>query len=267
MENIIKRNHVTVMGTGEETIVFGHGFACDQNVWRSITKYFEKDYRIVLFDYVGCGQSDKTQYSVERYVDLNGYARDLEEILDSMQIRNAIYVGHSVSSMIGVIASIHNPEYFKKMILISPSPRYLNDNPDYYGGFDAKDINEILTFMEMNFLGWASANAAALMDNPDKPALAEQLKDTFIGEDPEIMKNFARATFLSDYRKELPFVTVPTLIIQCSIDSIVPIEVAEYLNRHIKNSDLKILDSRGHYPHLSMPEKTAECILEYMKEK
>lgn len=265
MENILNRNHVTVIGTGEQTVVLGHGFACDQNVWRLITPYLEEEYRIVLFDYVGSGQSDKTQYSVERYSDLNGYAQDLIEILDCMQIHDAIFVGHSVSSMIGVIASIHNPQYFKKMVLISPSPRYINDGPDYYGGFDDKDIREILTFMEMNFLGWASANAAALIDNPDKPALAEQLKDTFSGEDPKIMKNFARATFLSDYRKELKRVTTPALIIQCSVDSIVPIEVAQYINHNMQNSQLKILDSRGHYPHLSLPGKTAEYILEYIK--
>jgi sigma-B regulation protein RsbQ len=264
MENIIKRNNINVIGTGEKTIVFGHGFGCDQNIWRYITPYFEKDYRIVLFDYVGSGQSDISQYSAKRYADLMGYSLDLEEILEYMQIKDAIYVGHSVSSMIGLLTTIRKPECFQKIVLISPSPRYINEEPDYYGGFDQKDINEILTFMEMNFLGWASANAAALMDNPDKPVLAEQLKDTFTAEDPEIMKNFARATFLSDYRKELEFVTIPTLIIQCSVDSIVPIEVAEYLNRNIKNSALKILDSRGHYPHLCIPEKTAESILEYI---
>lgn len=265
MEDIIKRNHVTVIGTGEETIIFGHGFGCDQNVWSDIIPFFEKDYRIVLFDYVGSGQSDKSKYSLGKYADLRGYGKDLEEILDFMKIRQAIFVGHSVSSMIGVLASIHNPDYFKKMVLLSPSPRYMNDGADYYGGFDLKDINEILTFMEMNFLGWASANAAALIDNPDKPVLTRKLKETLTNETPEIMKNFARATFLSDYRNEVKQVTIPTLILQCSVDSIVPIQVAEYLNKNIKNSTLKIFESRGHYPHLSMPKETAESILEYIK--
>ncbi|WP_099469498.1 alpha/beta fold hydrolase [Konateibacter massiliensis] len=265
MKNIIERNHITVVGTGKETIVLGHGFGCDQNVWRYIIPYLEKDYRLVLFDYVGSGKSDKSQYNIERYRNLDGYAQDLIEILDCFEIRDAIFIGHSVSSMIGILSSIHNSKYFKKMVLIGPSPRYINDEPDYYGGFNHQDINEILTFMEMNFLGWASANAAALIDNPDKPDLVEQLENTFTSEEPGIMKYFARATFLSDYRKELQLVTTPSLILQCSVDSIVPLEVAEYMKNNLQNSDLKILDSRGHYPHLSMPKQTAEYILDYIK--
>ncbi len=264
MNHILKRNNVNIIGSGEQTIVLGHGFGCDQNIWQFITPYFENNYKIILYDYVGSGHSDKTQYDKKRYSDLHGYAKDLEEILDELKINDAIFVGHSVSSMIGVLASIHNPKYFKKMVLISPSPRYINDGNNYYGGFDKQDINEILTFMEMNFLGWASANASALMDNPDKPALAEQLKDTLSSEDPGIMKDFARATFLTDCRKEVSLVTIPTLIIQCSVDSIVPVEVAHYLNDNIKNSSLKIIEARGHYPHLSMPKITAECIVEFV---
>lgn len=264
MENIMKRNHVTVIGAGEETIVLGHGFGCDQKVWHAITPYLEHNYRIILFDYVGCGASDKTSYDKDRYSDLRGYARDLEEIMDDMGIIDAIFVGHSVSSMIGILASNHNPRYFKKMVLISPSPRYINEGANYYGGFTKEDITEILTFMEMNFLGWASANASALMDHPDKPELTQKLENTLTSEDPAIMKNFARATFLSDYREELNYITIPTMILQCSVDSIVPIEVAQYLNHKIQNSMLKIIDSRGHYPHLSMPKLTADYIMEFI---
>ncbi len=268
MEDVLKRNHVTIIGNGKnkDTIILGHGFGCDQKVWHQIIPHLEKDYQIILFDYVGSGESDKSKYLAERYRNLDGYAMDLKEILDYMKIRDAIFIGHSVSSMIGVLACVHNPKYFKKMILISPSPRYLNDLPDYFGGFDKNDINEILTFMEMNFLGWATANAAALMDNPDRPNLAVQLKDTMTKEDPMVMKNFARATFLSDYRKQLPHVSTNTLIIQCSVDSIVPIEVAKYLNEHIKDSTLKIIEARGHYPHLSMPQRTADCILDFIND-
>lgn len=264
MENILKRNNVRILGQGEKTIIFGHGFGCDQNIWRAMLPYFEKNYRIIIYDYVGSGNSETDSYSREKYQNLYGYSQDLQDILNALEIKNAIFVGHSVSSIIGLLTSIKDREYFEKLILICPSPRYLNDLPEYFGGFDDNDIKEILTMMEMNFVGWATANAAMLMDNPDRPMLAEQLKDTFVKENPFIMKDFAQATFMSDHRKELPEVSTPTLIIQCSVDSIVPIQVAEYLHANLKESTLKVIDARGHYPNLSRPKETAELILEYI---
>lgn len=264
MTNVFERNNIHILGEGEQTIIFGHGFGCEQNIWKYMIPYFEKEFRIVLFDYVGSGKSDKTAYAADRYSDLHGYALDLQEILEALDIHQAIFVGHSVSSMIGLLASIQKPECFRNMILISPSPRYINELPDYYGGFDDKDVQELLKIMEMNFIGWASMNAAALMDNPDRPMLAEHLKSTFCAEDPVIMKNFAQATFLSDHRNELPQVTVPSLIVQCSVDSIVPIEVANYLNNNLKDSTLEVIGARGHYPNLSQPGETARLILNYL---
>lgn len=265
MADIIKRNNVHIIGEGDRTIIFGHGFGCEQNIWNLMLPYFEKDYRIVLYDYVGSGNSDMSAYEPGKYSDLYGYAQDLQDILETLNIRQAVFVGHSVSSMIGLLASVKNPEYFERMVLIGPSPRYLNELPDYYGGFDEKDIRELLKMMEMNFIGWASANAAVLMDNPDKPMLAEELKNIFTRENPFVMKNFAQATFLSDHRKDLAKVTIPALIIQCSVDSIVPIEAAEYLNKNLKGSSLKVIDAKGHYPHISMPGETAGLILDYLK--
>ncbi|WP_058303033.1 alpha/beta fold hydrolase [Gorillibacterium timonense] len=264
MEAIIERNNIRIQGEGDRTLIFGHGFGCEQNIWRSMIPYFEKDYRIVLFDYVGSGNSDLAAYNPERYSTLYGYVADLLDILEALEIEKAVFVGHSVSSMIGLLASIRKPEAFQSMVLIGPSPRYINDLPDYYGGFDERDVKELLQMMEMNFVGWASMNAAALMDNPERPVLTEQLKDTFCAEDPAIMKNFAQATFLSDHRRELPEVTVPCLIVQCSVDSIVPLEVAEYLHKQLRNSRLEVISARGHYPNLSQPKETSELIRSYL---
>ncbi|MEI7556546.1 alpha/beta hydrolase [Candidatus Chlorohelix sp.] len=264
MQNILLRNNVNILGEGTKTIVFGHGFGCAQNIWQLMIPYFEKDYRIVLFDYVGSGNSDFTAYDPERYKDLHGYAKDLLEILDTLNIGPVIFVGHSVSGMIGLLASIQKPEYFESLIMLSPSPRYLNDKPAYYGGFDESDVKELLRMMEKSFIGWASLNAAGLMNNPDRPILAKRLEDAFCAEDPLIMRNFAEATFLSDHRKDLPNVTVPSLIIQCSLDSVVPIEVGDYLHENIKNSVLEVMESKGHYPNISEPKKTTDIILKFL---
>lgn len=265
MKDILSRNNVNIIGKGKKTIVFGHGFGCDQKIWKFMTPYFEQKYRIVLFDYVGSGNSDLNSYKAEQYKNLHGYAKDLLEVLEALDNDSVIFVGHSVSSMIGMLASIEKPDYFEALIMIGPSPRYINEKPDYFGGFDDKDVRELLNMMEMNYVGWASMNAAALMNNPDRPMLAQQLERTFSSENPVIMRNFAEATFFSDHRKDLPKVTVPTFIIQCSEDSIVPIQVAHYLHNNIKNSKLEVIGAKGHYPNLSQPEETAQLIIKYLK--
>lgn len=264
MKNMLLRNNVNITGKGKKTIVFGHGFGCDQNIWKLMIPYFEDHYRIVLFDYVGSGSSDMTAYNAERYNNLHGYAQDLLEILEAQGNNPVIFVGHSVSSMIGALASIQRRECFESIIMIGPSPRYINEKPDYFGGFDKNDVSELLKMMEMNFVGWARMNAAALMNNPDRPELAQRLEETFSAEDPVIMKNFAEATFLSDHRKDLSKVEVPSLIIQCSEDSVVPIEVGKYLHENIRNSTLVVTEAKGHYPNLSQPKETAEIILKYL---
>ncbi|MFB5088873.1 alpha/beta hydrolase [Psychrobacillus sp. PGGUH221] len=263
MANVIARNNVKVLGDGEKTILFGHGFGCSQSMWRLMVPFFESKYRIVLFDYVGSGKSDLTAYDPEKYNTLNGYAQDLIEIIEELDLNNVIFVGHSVSSMIGMLASIKRPDYFENIIMIGPSPRYLNDGA-YVGGFESSDVTELLDLMEMNFEGWASFMSLLAMQNPEKPMLAQELEKSFTSVDEEITRQFAKVTFLSDHREDLAQSTVPTLIIQCSHDSIVPIEVGEFLHHHLKNSTFRLMKAKGHYPHLSHSEETARLINEYL---
>lgn len=263
MENIVVRNNVTILGQGDQLLIFAHGFGCDQNMWRFITPAFMDKYKIILFDYVGSGNSDINAYSSEKYQSLQGYVQDLLDIIETLSLQNSIFVGHSISAMIGLLASIQHPDYFKKLIMIGPSPCYLNDD-GYRGGFERSDIEELLDMMEMNFTGWASYMAPIAMSNPEQPALTQELKQTFIAADPIIAKEFAEVTFLSDHRSELPKVSVPSLIIQCSEDSIVPIGVGDYLHQHLKNSTLQLMEAKGHYPHISHPNETIQCIADFL---
>lgn len=263
MENIVVRNNVTILGQGDQPLIFAHGFGCDQNMWRFITPAFMDKYKIILFDYVGSGNSDINAYSSEKYQSLQGYVQDLLDIIETLSLQNSIFVGHSISAMIGLLASIQHPDYFKKLIMIGPSPCYLNDD-GYRGGFERSDIEELLDMMEMNFTGWASYMAPIAMSNPEQPALTQELKQTFIAADPIIAKEFAEVTFLSDHRCELSKVSVPSLIIQCSEDSIVPIGVGDYLHQHLKNSTLQLMEAKGHYPHISHPNETIQCIADFL---
>ncbi|MDG0809274.1 alpha/beta fold hydrolase [Cohnella rhizosphaerae] len=262
--DILARNNVKVLGDGERTIVFAHGFGCDQDMWRYIVPGFASDYRVVLFDYVGSGRSQLQYYDAGKYNDLSGYAEDVNEIFDALGLRNAIFVGHSVSGMIGLLASIRDERRFGRIVMIGSSPRYVNDEPDYFGGFDAEEIQALLDMMEMNFIGWASYMAPIAMQNPDRSDLAEELERSFCSRDPHIARQFAEVTFLSDCRGELERAPVPALILQCDEDSIAPIEVGNYLHAHLKNSTLRLMNAKGHYPHLSHPEETASLIRQYL---
>lgn len=262
--NFLERNNVKVFGNGEKTIVFAHGFGCDQDMWRYIVPSFEDSYRIVLFDYVGSGKSQLSYYNSDKYNSLQGYAQDVMDVMDTLELSNAIFVGHSVSSMIGMLTSIQRSDYFEKIIMLGPSPRYVNDLPDYYGGFDKQDIDELLQMMEMNFIGWASYLAPIVMQNSDRVELTEELEQTFCSRDPHIARQFAEVTFFSDCRSQLELASVPTLILQCSDDSIAPIEVGEYLHAHLRNSTLQHMKATGHYPHLSHPEETTRLIKQYL---
>lgn len=265
MNEVIVRNKVRVIGEGEQTLVLAHGFGCDQSMWQFITPAFEKQYRLVLFDYVGSGSSDLSAYSAEKYRNFGGYVQDVLDVMESLRLTDVIFIGHSVSSMIGMLAAIERPEYFQKMIMIGPSPCYLNDGEGYVGGFERSDITELLEMMEMNFAGWASFMAPLAMKNPELPGLTKDLERTFISGDPVIAREFAEVTFLSDHRAELSKSTVPTLIMQCSDDSIVPLEAGEYLHRHLSNSTFRVLEAKGHYPHISHPEETIALIKEYLQ--
>lgn len=264
MNDVMKRNNVKIIGEGKETIIFAHGFGCDQNMWKYIAPQFAERYKVVLFDYVGSGNSDITAYESKKYGTLYGYAQDVLNIIEEMNLKNVIFIGHSISSMIGMLAGIQYPDYFEKLIMIGPSPCYLNDKYGYIGGFEENDIKELLTMMEMNFSGWASYMAPLAMDRSKDSKLTQELENSFISTNPRIAREFAEVTFFSDYRDSLQLVKVPTLIIQCANDSIVPIEVGEYLNKNLQNSTLKTMDVRGHYPHISNPLETTKIITDYI---
>ena len=263
--DVLTRNNVKVFGRGTQPMVFAHGFGCDQNMWRFVTPAFEDDYRIVLFDYVGSGHSDLTAYDPERYSRLDGYAEDLLDVCRALDLRDVILVGHSVSSMIGVLAANREPERFARLVLIGPSPRYVNDAPDYVGGFERADIEGLLDMMERNFIGWANFLAPNIMKNPDRPELGEELTESFCSTDPKIALRFAEATFFADNRADLAQVSVPALVLQCSEDMIAPREVGEYVHRSMPDSTLRLMRATGHCPHLSHPDETIELIREYLQ--
>ena len=261
--DIRKRNNISVFGQGTKPMIFAHGFGCGQNMWRYIWPAFENEYQIVLFDYVGSGNSDIAAYNQERYASLNGYAQDVIDICDALNLRDAVFVGHSVSSMIGVLASIKRPELFDSLIMVSPSARYINDK-DYLGGFEKSDIEELLSTMEKNFIGWANFLAPVIMQNEERPELKEELTASFCSTDPVIARQFAEVTFLSDNRSDLSKVRHPSLILQCSRDLIAPTEVGQYLQENVPGSTQKILDTAGHCPHLSAPQETVRLMKEFL---
>lgn len=263
-KNILTRNSVKTFGKGKTPLMFAHGFGCDQHMWRFVTPSFENDYKIILFDYVGSGKSELPAYNAERYSNLNGYAMDILEICEALGLEDVIFVGHSVSSMIGILAAIKRPEYFSDLILIGPSPRYINDK-DYVGGFEKKDLEELLDTMEKNYIGWANFLAPAIMQNPAQPEFTAELTESFCSTDPKIARNFAMATFFSDNRRDLLNLKKPSLIMQCSDDIIAPAEVGNYLHAHLANSTLRLLKATGHCPHISHPEETIQVMKDYLK--
>jgi sigma-B regulation protein RsbQ len=265
-KSVILRNNVKISGKGTQPMLFAHGFGCDQNMWRFVIPAFENEYKIIVFDYVGAGKSDSNAYNPERYSNLNGYAQDVLDICEELKLIDTVFVGHSVSSMIGVLAAIKQPKYFSNLIMIGPSPCYINDN-DYTGGFERKDIEELMDTMDRNYIGWANFLAPAIMKNPERPELGQELTESFCSTDPQIARRFAAATFFSDNRKDLLKVTTPCLIMQCSEDIIAPLEVGDYLHAHLRNSKLKVMKATGHCPHMSHPDETIAIMRDYLSEK
>ncbi len=262
---ILARNNVKVFGRGTQPMLFAHGFGCDQNMWRFVAPAFEDDYRIVLFDYVGSGRSDLRAYDPARYSSLDGYAQDVLDVCHALDLHDVIFVGHSVSSMVGVLAANREPERFARLVLVGPSPRYINDPPGYVGGFERSDIEGLLETMEKNYIGWANFLAPVIMKNPDRPELSRELETSFCSTDPVIARRFAEATFFADNRDDLAAVRVPSLIMQCSEDVIAPLDVGEYLRLAIPGSTLRVLRATGHCPHMSHPDETIEVIRDYLR--
>jgi sigma-B regulation protein RsbQ len=258
------RNNVTELGRPDgPPIVFAHGFGCDQNMWRFVTPGFVDDYRVILFDAVGAGGSDLSAYDRARYATLAGYARDLLEIITELDLHDVVYVGHSVAAMVGVLAARNEPQHFAKLVLVGPSPRYIDDG-DYVGGFSAEDIEGLLESLDSNYLGWSSAMAPVIMGNPDRAELGAELTNSFCRTDPEIARHFARVTFTSDNRADLAGVDVPTLILQCADDVIAPTAVGDYVHQRITGSRLVRMAATGHCPNLSAPAETVAAIKSFL---
>ncbi|MER8848074.1 alpha/beta hydrolase [Mesorhizobium australicum] len=259
----LKKNNVRQAGSGTTSIVFSHGFGCDQNMWRFVAPAFEKDFKTVLFDHVGAGGSDLSAYDPAKYASLDGYADDVVEMGRELGWRDAIFVGHSVSAMIGVLASQRAPGMFSKLVLVGPSPRYIDDQ-GYFGGFTSQQIEELLEGLSDNHMGWSAAMAPAIMGNPDRPELGAELTNSFCRTDPEIARQFARATFMSDNRSDLPKVVADTLILQCADDIIASERVGEYVHEHIPGSRIVYLKASGHCPNLSAPDEVVRAIRSFV---
>ncbi|MEE1613315.1 alpha/beta fold hydrolase [Microvirga sp. CF3016] len=265
MSAVLQRNNVKIIGSGKQPMIFSHGYGCDQNMWRFITPAFEDRYQIILFDHVGHGQSDGRSFDPARYASLDGYADDVLAICRELDLKDVIFVGHSVSAMIGILAAIREPERFDRLLLIGPSPRYINDG-DYVGGFEPEDIEGLLDFLDSNHLGWSSTMAPVIMGTPDRPELGEELSNSFCRTNPEIAKHFARVTFLSDNRVDLPNLKTKALILQCAQDVIAPQVVGRYMHQNLQDSELVLLKATGHCPNLSAPEETIAAMETFLSD-
>ncbi|WP_225421578.1 alpha/beta fold hydrolase [Sphingomonas parva] len=258
------RHNVHLRGQGSRAMVFAHGFGCDQNMWRYVAPAFEDEFQTVLFDHVGAGGSDLEAYDPVRYASLDGYADDVVELCRALGVRGGVFVGHSVSAMIGILAAKQAPELFSELVLVGPSPRYIDDG-DYVGGFSEAQIHELLDFLDSNHMGWSQAMAPVIMGNADRPELGEELTNSFCRTDPEIAKAFARVTFLSDNRADLAGVSARVLVLQCSEDVIAPRSVGEFVHRSLPRSELVLMAATGHCPNLSAPEETIAAIQSFVR--
>ena len=263
MDDILQRYNVRVSGSGNRAMVFAHGFGCDQNMWRLVAPAFEPDHKVVLFDYIGHGQSDRTAYDPRRYDSLAGYADDVLAICHALDVRHGVFVGHSVSAMIGVLASIREPDRFDQLVLVGPSPRS-GDEDGYVGGFSRQDIEGLLDSLDANYLGWSRAMAPVIMGAPDRPQLGAELTNSFCQTDPEVAKGFARATFLSDNRDDLARVGARCLVLQCADDVIAPESVGRYVHQQLPDSVFVRMRASGHCPNLSAPDETIDAIRAFL---
>lgn len=262
--SVTHRNHVKVTGRGTQTMLFAHGFGCDQRMWRLIAPAFEADYRVVLFDYVGLGRSDASAYDPAKYRVLEGYVQDVLDICEELDLKDAIFVGHSVSAMVGILAAIRKPAHFSRLVLIGPSPRYIDEPPGYIGGFKREDIDGLLDLMDRNYIGWSRVLAANVMKNPERPELTEELADVFCSTDPRVARTFAEATFFADNRADLPRLTVPALVLQCTDDSIAPDSVGSFVYEQLQHAEFRKLAATGHCPQLSHPDELIQVMRAYL---
>ncbi len=260
----VGRHNVEISGNPDgQPMLFAHGFGCDQNMWRFVAPAFEDTYKVVAFDYAGAGGADPDLYKPEKYDSLDAYASDVLDICREHELDDVVFVGHSVSGMIGALAAIREPDRFSQLIMVGPSARYMNDD-GYTGGFDRSDIDELLASLESNYLGWSSAMAPVIMGNADRPELGQELTESFCRTDPVAARQFAQVTFMSDNRADLPKIPTPTLVLQCTDDAIAPVAVGEYVSETIPQATLTMLDATGHCPHLSAPDQTIEAMRAFL---
>lgn len=265
MHPILIRNNVKILGEGSQVLVFAHGFGCAQNSWKYITDAFLEDYKVILFDYVGSGDSDLSQYDQKKYATLEGYACDVMDIIQALELKNIIFIGHSVGSMIGMIAALQVPEIFKKLIFIGASPRYLNDG-DYIGGFNAEDMETIFTHIAQDYVSWSKQMAPIVMDSPGEPELSDFVQECFEATNPSVALAFAMATFKTDYRDQLKNLEVPSLTLQCKNDAIVPLSVGEFIYKNTPENFLVVMKATGHFPHISAPNETIREIKDFIED-
>lgn len=263
-DDALRRHAVSIRGDGPRTLLFAHGFGCDQHMWRHVAPAFEHDHRVICFDHLGSGQSELSAYDSRRHATLQGYADDVLALCEALDLHEVCFVGHSVSSMIGLLAAVAQPERFERLVFIAPSPCYVNEPPGYQGGFERADLLGLLELMERNNLGWASYLASTVMQNPERPELTEELRTSFCSLDPRVARDFARATFLSDHRTDLPRLLRPALVLQCADDPVAPLSVGDYLVQHLPAASLVRLRATGHCPHLSQPSEVIEAVSRYL---
>ncbi len=262
--NVLNRNNVHVQGNNGPVLLYAHGFGCNQTMWNQVTPYFESTHRQVLFDYVGSGKSDLASFDAKRYSSLQGYAQDVLDVCDALGLSNGVtFVGHSVSCSVGLLASIARPELFDRLVLLGPSPCFLNHPPDYLGGFEREDLEALLSLMDQNYIGWANYLAPVVSGETEAGALTGKLSDSFCSTDPTVASVFAQTTFFSDNRADLPLVLRPCLILQHREDALAPLGVGEYMHANLQGSTLKVLDVIGHCGHMSQPFLVAEAMRNY----
>lgn len=262
--NTLERNNVNVEGDSGPVLLYAHGFGCNQTMWNRVTPAFKSTHRQVLFDYVGSGQSDMASFDAKRYSSLQGYAQDVLDVCDTLGLRNGVtFVGHSVSCSVGLLASIARPELFDRLVLLGPSPCFLNHAPDYLGGFEREDLEGLLDLMDQNYIGWANYLAPVVSGEAGESPVSGELSNSFCSTDPVVARVLARTTFFSDNRADLPRVSRPCLILQHRNDSLAPVGVGEYVHEHLKGSTLKVLEVPGHCAHMSHPAMVIDAMREY----
>jgi sigma-B regulation protein RsbQ len=261
--DVFDRFHIHTSGRGTQPMLFAHGYGCDQSMWRLVAPAFEQTHRVILFDLAGCGRADPAAYDRARHASLYGYALDVIDIVRELDLRRVIFVGHSVSAIIGALATIEHPEVFDSLVMVGPSPCYIDD-ADYKGGFSRSDVDGLIEAIDSNYLGWASSMAAVIMGTPDRPELVHELRNSFCRTRPDLARAFAKVTFLADNRSDLARVRTRSLVIQVSDDVIAPVSVGQYVQEHVRGAELSLLKTRGHCPHLSAPEPTIAAMRTFL---